>query len=259
MQAFAPGSVTALFAPTASGTESIGVSFAIGDGIVADVDPADETRVAVDGEPTSFHPVELALDALGATAAVDLSPEIPIGRGFGASGAATLATALAANETFGLGASRNDLVGTAHEAEVEAGTGLGDVFIQSLGGLVLSNGSGMHRRESDATIEYVSRAGIDTSEVLGDAGLMERVTDVGGRLIYDLPLDPSLERVTADGWRFARDLGLATDWVQDVVDDVEAAGGVGSMAMVGETVFAVGVDGVLESHTTVSNEGAALR
>ncbi|NNC24702.1 sugar kinase, partial [Salinisphaera sp. USBA-960] len=40
--------------------------------------------------------------------------------------------------------------------------------------------------------------------------------------------------------RFARDAGLLTDRVETAIDDVRAAGGDGSMAMLGETVFAVG-------------------
>ncbi len=133
MRAFAPGSVTAVFAPTESGDGSNGASMAIEDGIVADVKTADRTEILLDGERTEFEPVSGVLDVLDVTARVELESAVPIGCGFGASGAATLATALSANATFDLGHSRDDLVGTAHVAELNAGTGLGDVFIQSAG------------------------------------------------------------------------------------------------------------------------------
>lgn len=73
-----------------------------------------------------------------------------IGSGFGVSGAATLATALAANEAFSLEWTREELVEAAHVAEVEAGTGLGDVFVQARGGLVWNVGDGIQRADCDA-------------------------------------------------------------------------------------------------------------
>lgn len=256
MKAFAPASVTALFAPADSG--SVGVSVALADGMTAEVARADESTVRVDGEPTSFEPVERALDALGVTAAVDLRADVPIGCGFGASGAATLATALAADEAFDLGRSREALVQVAHEAEVAAGTGLGDVFVQELGGLVVGDDDGRRRFEPADPVEYESYGGISTAAVLGDDDLMARVEREGRRLLADLPAEPGLADVTTAGWTFARELDVATPRVAETVERVERAGGAASMAMVGESVFAVGADGALENRTTVDHGGARL-
>jgi pantoate kinase len=258
MRAFAPGSVTAVFAPAEAADESRGASMAIEDGVVAAVRTADETEIRLDGEETEFEPVSGVLDELGCTARVDLEAEIPIGCGFGASGAATLATALAANEKFDLERSREDLVHASHLAEVNAGTGLGDVFIQTAGGALMSDGSGRHRWEPTDTIEYVSFGGMATSETLGDVDLMARIERVGGKTLDALPHEPSLERLTRDAWSFAREIELPTDRVRDTVADVEAAGGAASMAMLGETVFAVGVEDVLSNRTNVSFTGAHL-
>ncbi len=256
MKAFAPASVTALFAPTGSG--SVGASIALADGMVADVAPADEAVVRVDGESAGFEPVERALDALDVAAAVDLRAEIPIGCGFGASGAATLATALSADGTFDLGRSRAELVEVAHEAEVASGTGLGDVFVQAQGGLVVGDEDGRRRFEPDDPVEYESYGGISTAGVLGDDDLMSAVARVGRRLLADLPAEPTLADATARGWTFARELDLATPRVADAVACVEEAGGVASMAMVGESVFAVGADGVLAERTRVDHDGVRL-
>ncbi len=258
MKAFAPGSVTAVFAPTEAGDESRGASMAMEDGIVADVGTADQTEVFLDGDAIDFEPVEGVLAKLGTTARVELDAGIPIGCGFGASGAATLATALAANDAFDLGHSRDELVQFSHVAEVKAGTGLGDVFIQSAGGLLMDDGSGRKRWEPTDAVEYVSFGGISTSEALGDDELVGRIRTVGGRILAELPNNPSLERLTQDAWTFARELELPTSRVRETVRKVEAAGGTASMAMFGETVFAVGVDGVLPNRTGVSNEGSHL-
>ncbi|NHN57894.1 MULTISPECIES: pantoate kinase [Halorussus] len=263
MEAFAPGSVTAVFAPAGDGDESKGASVAIADGVVADVTPADRSTdgpvVTVDGEPTDFEPVELAIDDLDVPARVDLAAEVPIGRGFGASGAATLATVIAANAEFELGYSREELVEVAHRAEVAAGTGLGDVFVQDRGGLVVGDGGEPRAYDRETPVEYASFGPIATEEALADDELMARVARAGTATLDALPADPTLDRVLRDSWDFARAIDLPTDEVRETVAAVEAAGGTASMAMVGETVFAVGVEGVLPNRTGVCPDGAELR
>lgn len=259
MRAFAPGSVTAIFAPADDPDESLGASFAIADGIVADVTPATEAHVTVGDTPTDFEPVEIVLEALDATARVELDAEIPIGRGFGASGAATLATAIAANAEFDLDHSHDELVQFSHRAEVEAGTGLGDVFIQNQGGLLVGNDSGVERFEPTDAIEYESFGGIDTSEVLADDDLLARIGKAGRTALASLPADPTPAELSIEGWNFARKIGLPTDEVEETVEEVEDAGGTASMAMVGETVFAVGVEDVLANRSEVSTSGAELQ
>lgn len=274
MRAFAPGSATAVFAPAASGDESKGASVAIADGVAADVvangvaadeeqgtpSAASEGLVTVGGEPTDFYPVEIALRELGIAESVrvDLTAEIPIGRGFGASGAATLATVLAANEEFDLGHSREDLLATAHRAEVEAGTGLGDVFVQHLGGLVIGDGENRRRFDRETPIEYSSFGPIATEEALADEDLMATIATEGTAALDALPDAPTLAHLTREAWEFAQAIDLPTPEVREAVSEVEDAGGSASMAMVGETVFGVGVEGVLEHRTEVCPEGAHL-
>lgn len=259
MKAFAPGSVTALWAPATDEDEaSLGASVAIEDGVVASVTPAAETVVRLDGDRTGFDPVERVVSALDVTARVDLTPSVPIGCGFGSSGAATLATALAATATFDLEYSRADVVDAAHRAELAAGTGQGDVFVQSMGGLAMDVGDGRVRYPLRTPLEYDSNGGIPTSEVLADGALLDRIGRAGRDAFANLPIDPTPAALTEVAWSFARETGLPTPWVRDRVAAVERAGGVASMALLGETVFAFGVDGVLPNRTRISPEGAHL-
>lgn len=263
MRAFAPGSVTGIFAPPApdsTSSQSRGASFATTDGVIADVQPADTVVVRIDGEPTDVAPVSGVIDRLGVTAAVDLSLAIPIGAGFGASGAATLSTALAANATFDLAHSRATLLDMAHAAEVAAGTGLGDVFVQASGGLRWSVGPDgrSHAVAPADRVEYASFGPIATADVLDDQARMERIRTVGVRALDRLPTQPTMREFIACSWAFARDTGLVTDRVHEVVERIQDGGGVGSMAMLGETVFAVGADGLLPNATWVDPDGARL-
>lgn len=256
MRAHAPGSVTAMFAPVADGAH--GVSFATEDGVVAEVTSADATAVTLDGEPTDFEPVERACDALGIDARVDLSAAVPVGRGFGASGAATLATVLAAEATFDLGRPREALVEVAASAEIEAGTGLGDVFVQERGGLVWNVGDGPRHRACSEPVRYESHGPVDTTEVLGDDAAMARVRDAGREALGTFDPDAGLAEVLEAGWRFAEATGLPTARVRESVGRVRDAGGAATMAMVGETVVATDAGDVLPGRTRITPEGARL-
>lgn len=257
MKAFAPGSVTTVFAPPdAEEDRSKGASMAIEDGVVVAVELGDD--VTVDGTAAPFDPVEYLLRDLGVTASVDVRPEVPLGCGFGASGAATLATALAANERFNLGKTREDLLARAHRAEVEAQTGLGDVFIQEQGGIVTSAGAGLDRTTSDERVEYASFGSIATSDVLGDESTMARIRRKGEAVLRRLPAEPTLAELFPLAWEFARETGLVTDRIEREVGTVQDAGGAATMAMVGETVVAIDVEGVLPNRTRVSTDGAQL-
>lgn len=258
MRAHAPGSVTGLFAPAGDEGPSRGASFAVADGVVVDVTPAEETAVTVDGDPAPFAPVEGVLERLDVTAAVDVRPEIPLGHGFGASGAATLATALAADRTFDLGRDRDSLLAAAHEAEMDAGTGQGDVFIQERGGLLWNANGQVHRAEVDAAVEYATAGSIPTEEMLADESYLAAAREHGGRHLDELSVPPTLRDLAERSRAYLDATGIATEFVERELDRVEAAGGVGSMALFGETVFAVGVDGVLDASTVVANDGARV-
>ncbi|PSQ17365.1 GHMP kinase [Halobacteriales archaeon QS_8_69_26] len=258
MLARAPGSVTGLFAPADGEGRSRGASFATEDGVVVEVTPAEKTTVTVDGDPTPFEPVELALDELGVTAAVAVRPEVPLGHGFGASGAATLAAALAADATFDLGRDREALLGVAHRAEMAAGTGQGDVYIQERGGLCYSSADGTGRVVPDEPVEYASVGGIDTGETLADEGLMDRFRRHGNEQIDALSDPPTMREFAERSRTLVRETGVATEFVEAELRRVRDAGGAGSMALFGDTVFAVGVEGVLDNRTRVAAEGARV-
>ncbi|MFB6272549.1 MAG: GHMP kinase [Salinibacter sp.] len=255
--AHAPGSVTTIFVPQ-DGNTSLGISFATSDGVSATVESARDPFIYLDGRPAEVEPVTRVLDRLDVTATVRLDTEVPIGCGFGASGAATLATALAANERFDLGHDREALVQMAHCAEVAAGTGLGDVFIQNRGGLVWDAGDGLERTTRTAEIEYESFGGITTAAVLGDEDTMSRVEEAGRHALADVDPEGAIHDLLHVSWRFARATGLATERIVDTVEAVQAQGGRATMAMIGKTIVAVGSDGILDHDTEITSSGAAL-
>jgi pantoate kinase len=214
--------------------------------VTTGVVPAAETAVSLNGREAAIAPVDDVLDALGVTARVTCETPLPVGAGFGVSGGAALGAALAANAAFGLARSENDLVGVAHAAEVEAGTGLGDVVAQARGGVPirLQPGAPGHGRldgiPASARVEYRSLGGLSTADVL--AGDTTALSEAGARALAALREEPTLPAFLRLSRAFAEETGLPTEDLCAVLEAVAAAGGRASMAMLGETAFAVGTD-----------------
>ena len=250
--AFVPGHVTGFFSPCPDDDParagSRGAGLTLTDGVDVTVRTTDDPGVVLDGEPITMPPVETVLDRLGVTdrARVVAESDLPLGTGFGVSGAMALGTALAANARFDCDRSTNDLVTLAHRAEVEAGTGLGDVVAQARGGVPirLEPGAPPYGRldgvPATRRVEYVTFGDLSTAAVL--AGDTDPLVAAGDAALSRLVDRPTLTTLVAESRRFARDAGLLTDRVREVVDAVVDAGGEASMVMLGETVFALDSD-----------------
>lgn len=249
--AFAPGHLTGFFGaypdsdPRVAGSRGAGLT--LSRGVATTVSTEGDPGVWLDGERASVAAVERVLAALDAPPLrVELDAGLPVGRGFGASGAAALGTALAADALSPGARTVAELAGVAHAAEVAAGTGLGDVVAQARGGApVRLEAGGPERGRVDALnaprstrVEWVAFGDLSTETVL--EGDTDRLTAAGERALAALCEAPTLATLVAESWRFARAAGLATDRVREAVARVERAGGRASMAMLGRTVFGVG-------------------
>ncbi|MFP4590484.1 MAG: pantoate kinase [Halobacteriales archaeon] len=240
-----PGHVTLLFsvheAPNAAATGSRGVGLTTAEGVTVRIGPGQGVRV--NGERRPIAAVEGVLEALGVEAAVDVETALPLGTGFGVSGAAALGTAFAANRAFGCELTENALVRTAHVAEVEAGTGLGDVVAQAHGGVVLrlEPGAPPHGRidaiPEAGRLEYLALGELSTPTVL--AGDTAPITAAGDAALEGVLERPTLSRSFARARAFAEETGLLDDEVAAVIEAVEAVGGTAAMAMLGRTVVAL--------------------
>ena len=265
--AFVPGHVTAFFSahpaddPAAAGSRGAGVTLT--DGVTVrvsadagDADGGDGTGSrTVDGEPGSIGAVDDVLDELNASGAdVAIETDLPIGAGFGVSGAAALGTALAANDALDRGRSENDLVRVAHEAEVSRGTGLGDVVAQARGGVPVRLEPGapgigeLDGVPATARVEYVTFGELSTEAVLG--GDTEALSAAGEDALDRVRGDPRLPTLMDAAREFAREADLLVPEVAEAVNAVDATGGErtegrsddrgAAMAMLGRTVFALG-------------------
>lgn len=249
-KAFVPGHVTGLFTvhrvaePARSGSRGAGVTLA--DGVTVRVEAANERRVLVDGQAMAVEAVDRVLDALDVSASLRIETDLPLGTGFGLSGGMALGAALAANEAFDLARSENELIRIAHVAEVTAGTGLGDVVAQARGGmpLRLEPGAPPHGEldgiPATGRVEFLALGELSTPDILDERPRI--ITEAGTEALEWLRSQPTPARFMEASRSFADDVGLVTPDLRDILEAVSAAGGTASMAMLGETVFALGTD-----------------
>lgn len=257
--AFVPGHITGFFSahpdddPTKAGSRGAGLTLT--DGVTVTVRPpaTEESGREIlleDGEtesgftPISVEPVETVLETLAVSARVEIETDLPLGAGFGTSGAMALGTALAANRVFDRKLSENELVTIAHGAEVQAGTGLGDVVAQARGGIPIRLEPGapaynlLDGIPARARVEYVSFGDLSTPDVL--SGDTDKLSAAGKRALSRVVEEPTLASFIFASRGFAREAELLTPDVMTALEDVAAADGQASMAMLGNTVFALG-------------------
>ena len=258
-RAYAPGNISCVFKviPHADPARmhSLGMGFTVKEGVEAIVSEHRETEVLFNEQRINFPTVGAVVNRLtqnsGITGIkVEITSPLPLGCGFGLSGAAALATAYALNELLTLHKDSEKLAMTAHIAEVENRTGLGDVCSQYHGGCLvkLKEGSPLTADRLPITeqpIYYRYFGPIQTSEVLGNreqTTRINRAADVALRTLQTLtsakPNADLFNACFAVSKQFSVESGLLSDArVIETIAGIEAEGGVASMIMLGNGVF----------------------
>jgi len=257
-RARSPGHVTAFFQPVLTESPltsgSLGAGFCISKGaevkVTCDPSTAYSLETYLNSKRSVAEVTELVvLQMLGSRkmrVRVDVHTELPISQGFGISGASALATALAMDKALDLGSERERLVQKAHIAEVEARTGLGDVYAESLGGgeMRVRPGAPPHGRIQPLDLEgplLVCAIGkrIPTPKLLTERSFLDQVAPLGESCLEEFAKGPSLDQLCRLGRRFAEGTGLLTPKIRRALEGLDGSTP-GSMVMLGGSVFAFG-------------------
>jgi len=279
-RAFVPSHITGFFAahskeePRLAGSVGCGLCLSLGATTTIESAPEiHDTEIFLNGALSEAPVSRFVVEKL-AKEPVRVKTELsmPLGAGFGASGAGALGCAYALNSGLNLGLTANEAAAVAHEAEVTFRTGLGDVIAQNAGGLVVrlqpgAPGTGRIDRIPVPTmpISYVVHGPLSTKEVLSDEKVMTAVNAAGEAALKELLKRPTFTNFLRLSRRFTVQSGLASDWALEAIEAVQAAGGMAGMIMLGDAVFAFGGGSAEalktfgEVHTTtISQRGANL-
>ena len=258
-RAFAPGNISCVFKviphADAARMHSLGMGFTVKEGVEVTVLEYHKTEVLFNGQRINFPTVRAVVSRLTQNSGiagiqVDITSPLPLGCGFGLSGAAALATAYALNELFQKHKEAEELAMIAHVAEVENRTGLGDVCSQYHGGCLVKLKEGAPLVADrlpivEQPIYYRYFGPIQTSEVLGNreqTARINRAADVALNVLQTLTSAKSSPELFNACFtvskRFSVESGLLSDvQVIDTIAQIEAKGGVASMIMLGNGVF----------------------
>ena len=193
--------------------------------------------------PLDVDAVEVVREQVATAVSVDASTDVPLGSGFGISGALALGTAFGANLLLNERRTANELIGIAHAADVTAGTGLGDVVAQAKGGIPIRIDPGgpaygcVDAIPEHREIEYLSFGPLSTSAIIG--GDTDYITQAGETALAEVRADPRIETFFSASRTFAEETGLLSDKLASVITAVESAGGVATMGMLGQTIIAL--------------------
>ncbi len=194
--------------------------------------------------------------------------QLPVGCGYGTSGAGALGLSLALNEAMGSPFETLEAAQLAHIAEVECKTGLGTVSSIFSGGFTLRTLAGapgigrVNRLQMPSSLRIMtaSYGPISTKRVLGNRTLTSRINGCGKNSIRRFNQTPTYAGFMHISRMFCDCLGLMTDRLSRLIHRLDSAGLRSSMAMLGESAFTIaGHDEISLLTAFVRKEGLTPR
>ncbi len=276
-RAFSPGHVTGFFSihphedPARHG--STGAGFSLAEGTVTSLQRSRTDAVLMNGLPLEGAPVSKAVLRLFRQATGRQTPwtvlhktTLPLGCGFGTSGAGALSLALALDDEAGSPLGRMEAAALAHRAELEAGTGLGTVLGETYGGFEVRTEAGAPGtgRVVNLTVPEGLQAAflvfgpLATPTMLADEPLRRAISREGESLRQRLLDDPGVGQFLGLSFSFGRQAGLVNPRLRDLQDQLAALGITAPMLMFGDGLFTLAetptLKGVLDSFRRLAPE-----
>lgn len=270
--AFAPGHISGFFEPVyeqdMSRTGSRGAGINISLGAMSEVFAESATKQNIDvfiNNKRSNAPVtKLALKYLIGNnpikVIVKTKYDLPFGQGFGMSAACALSATYALSKSVSL--SPIDAIKAAHFAEVQLKTGLGDVIASSFGGIEIRKSPGIppwgiieHIPGKYNLVLCIVGKKLDTKKILENPQKASKVADYGKYCTKKILESPSIENLFSLSQIFTKKTGLAENRVLEAIDAASKFG-IGSMCMLGNSVFAIGKTDELSK--TLSSYGKVI-
>jgi pantoate kinase len=247
-KAFAPGNVSCIFRVIDNKNplkkHSLGVGFTVDKGVYVAVSFGKSNSMSFNNKKIKLPTINSVVKKLtDKPVKVKIKSELPLGAGFGITGASALATAYALGKLLKLKKSKKQLAMAAHMAEVENGTGLGDVGGQFNGGFNAKFKRGKPLKAvslgiSGKNIYYKFFSKIETKKVINSKAKKIKINKAGDKSLKKINKKITLKEIIKISKEFSADSGLLTDKrVKEIIKKVESKGGNASMIMLGNAVF----------------------
>jgi pantoate kinase len=172
---------------------------------------------------------------------------LPMGCGYGTSGAGALSLSFALNEAMGSDLSAVEAAQIAHRAEVKYKTGLGTVTSAFYGGLLIRTRPGapgfaqVKKIIPPSSLRVVSGAfgPISTAGVLSNTGLKKRINLCGQGLVSLQVEGSETNSFLRLSRRFADCLGIFSPRLREAILRMQRRRIISSMMMIGESLFTI--------------------
>ena len=260
-KAFSPAHITGFFKAELDGKEpnqlgSLGAGFSIQKGVKTTVNVRSKTEhdinnyaIRVKGFNTGDIRVsEYVLNEfLSDEKYFDVTHEIdvPVGYGFGCSGAVALSLAIALNDALKYGYTKTKVAQIAHKAEIKCQTGLGDVLASYHGGFEIRTKSGapgigeVQRIIPKEKLEVmiICFNPISTKKFLKEK--ISLINGLGGKMVQKLVKSQDMDEFQDMSIKFAQYIHVITPKMNKVIKDLHDNGIKCGIALFGETIFSL--------------------
>ena len=260
-KAFSPAHITGFFKAELDGKEpnqlgSLGAGFSIQKGVKTTVNVRSKTEhdinnyaIRVEGFNTGDIRVseyvlnEFLLD--GKYFDVTHEIDVPVGYGFGCSGAVALSLAIALNDALKYGYTKTKVAQIAHKAEIKCQTGLGDVLASYHGGFEIRTKSGapgvgeVQRITPKEKLEVmiICFNPISTKKFLKEK--ISLINGLGGKMVQKLVKSQDMDEFQDMSIKFANYIHVITPKMNKVIKDLHDNGIKCGIALFGETIFSL--------------------
>jgi pantoate kinase len=255
-KAFCPGHITGFFeihrTSDVLSTGSRGAGLCLTVGATSSVELLESNRpkitVSINGEEQRAEVTKSAVKYLLGTDKAEVNVattlDLPVSQGFGMSAAGSLSASVALAEL--LGQDRHKAFEASHIAEIECGSGLGDVSALHKGGITIRKTAGLPPigevlridGEPEVVLGVTGRKML-TRSVLLDPKKSRAINASGGRCVDQILRNRTLEELMSLSHSFSIDSGLASNEISKILDECNNVG-MASMAMLGNSVFSIG-------------------
>lgn len=253
---YCPGAISLIFRPwpnkNLSKMGSTGVGFTVNKGVITTISKANNTKVAFNNKKIIFPTISSVVKSLtNQSVLINIKSQLPLGVGFGISGACALSTAHGISSLFSLEKTNDELTHIAHVAEIQNQTGLGTIGTLARGGFLIKTKPGIPviaQSRSDLIgkrIFSVVFGKLTTNSVLGNKHSINNINKAADEVLNLFENKHcSFSEILHLSKMFAEKSGILQESAKNALVHVKRCGGAATMHMLGNAIVANSMKGL---------------